>query len=159
MNGTKTIHVFLVALLACLAGCVGEKEEPEWCLHPGDALPRFEVTTVDGVAVCSDDSNDAELIIVFFNTSCPDCREELPILQKQYEENGKLPVAEQSIFICISREEGTADVERYWSENSLTLPVSPQRDRRIYSMFASTGIPRIFHARDGIITESLYPGE
>lgn len=146
-------------MLMMAVGCIAEKEEPEWSLHPGDALPHFEVTTIEGETIGSSDSYTSELIIVFFNTTCPDCQKELPILQKQYEENIKLPEAEQSIYICISREEGAADVERYWSENHLTIPVSAQTDRSIYSMFASVGIPRIFHAKDDIITNSIYPAE
>ncbi|MDE7408533.1 MAG: TlpA family protein disulfide reductase [Muribaculaceae bacterium] len=159
MTANKVLHILFIALIVCLTGCIGEKDEPEWYLHPGDALPQFEVTTIDGRTVSSDDSYNSPMVIIFFNTTCPDCRKELPFLQKEYEENLKLPEAEKSIYICISREEGAADVERYWTENNLTLPVSAQADRRIYSMFASIGIPRIFFARDGIITNSLYPAE
>ena len=159
MTANKILHTLVILMIVCLTGCIGEKEEPEWYLHPGDALPQFEVTTVDGKKVGSADSYTSELVIVFFNTTCPDCQKELPILQKQYEENLKLPEGERYIYICISREEGTADVERYWTENSLTLPVSPQTDRHIYSMFASIGIPRIFYAKDGLITDSFYPVE
>lgn len=159
MTANNVLHTLFIALIVCLSGCIGEKDEPEWYLYPGDALPQFEVTTIDGRTVSSADSYNARLIIVFFNTTCPDCRKELPVLQKEYEENLKLPEAEQSIYICISREEGAADVERYWTENRLTLPVSPQTDRNIYSLFASIGIPRIFYAKDGIITGTLYPAE
>lgn len=150
----KDLYTFLIILLVSLSSCIGEKEELEWYLQAGEALPQFEVTTIKGEKVASADSDKAELIIVFFNTTCPDCQRELPILQKQYDENLKLPEAEQSIYICISREEGASDVERYWSENHLTLPVSAQTDRRIYSMFASIGIPRIFYAKDSIILKS-----
>ncbi|MDE6479987.1 MAG: TlpA family protein disulfide reductase [Muribaculaceae bacterium] len=141
-------------LVMLMAGCVGEKEEPEWYLQPGDVLPDFEVVTIEGEKVGSADSYKAELIIVFFNTTCPDCQRELPILQRQYEDNLSLPKSERSQYICISREEGAADVEQYWSENHLTLPVSAQNDRSIYSKFASIGIPRIFYAKDGVITKS-----
>ena len=151
MIANKVLHSLFIALIICLAGCIGEKEEPEWYLHSGDALPQFEVTTIEGRTVCSADSYNAPMVIVFFNTTCPDCQKELPIIQERYEENLKFPESEQSIYICISREEGAADVERYWTENNLTLPVSPQTDRRIYSMFASIGIPRIFYAKDGKI--------
>ncbi|MDE7351401.1 MAG: redoxin domain-containing protein [Muribaculaceae bacterium] len=159
MGAKKALYTLFISLIVCLAGCVGEKEEPEWYLQPGDALPQFEVMTIDGKKISSADSYTAELVIVFFNTTCSDCRRELPIMQKQYEANQKLPERERSIYICISRAEGAADVERYWTENHLSLPVSAQPDRRIYSMFASIGIPRIFHAKDGLITNSLYPAE
>ena len=144
----------LTAILMLMAGCVGEKEEPEWYLHPGDALPHFEVVTLNGQEVSSSTSYDSTLIIVFFNTTCPDCQRELPILQKQYEDNLRLPEEDRSQYICISREEGAADVEQYWIENHLTIPVSAQNDRYIYSKFASIGIPRIFYAKDGLIIKS-----
>lgn len=154
MRKLKALHILFIFFIACLTGCLGEKEEPEWYLQAGNALPQFEVTTIDGKKVGFADSYKAELIIIFFNTTCPDCRRELPTLQKQYEETMRLPESEQSIYICISREEGARDVERYWRENDLTLPVSAQSDRQIYSMFASIGIPRIFHAKDGKILRS-----
>ena len=148
------IFTLFIALIVCISGCIGEKDEPEWYLQTGDALPQFEVTTIDGNKVGSADSYSAPMVIIFFNTTCTDCQRELPLMQKQYEENLKRPESEQSIFICISREEGAADVERYWNENSLTLPVSAQTDRHIYSMFASIGIPRIFYAKNGKISRS-----
>ncbi len=155
------IHICgLMALLwICLAGCIGEKEEPEWALQPGAPLPRFDVRTLDGQMISSSDSYSTGMIIVFFNTACGDCRRELPLLQKQYEADMQQPEGERSIYVCISREEGAEDVERYWAENHLTLPVSAQTDRTLYSQFASSGIPRIFYAQDGIITRSLYPAQ
>lgn len=152
MKKTATfICVVMGLLLSAGFGCVGEKEEPEWCLRPGDALPAFEVMTIDGKRVSFTDSYEAEMVIVFFNTDCPDCRRELPELQKRYDENQLLPESDRDIYICIAREEGEADIVGYWEANHLTLPVSPQPDRRIYSLFASVGIPRIFYARDSKI--------
>lgn len=152
---TKKMIMWLCAsLIVCLTSCITDKDEPEWYLKAGDALPQFEVTTIAGEKVTSADSYSAELVIIFFNTTCPDCQSELPILQKQYEENLRLPEDERSQYICISREEGEADIEQYWKGNQLTLPVSAQMDRSIYSMFASIGIPRVFYAKDGKILKS-----
>lgn len=146
--------MLLATFILCITSCVTEKEEPEWFLQPGDKLPQFEVTTIDGRKVVSADSYSHELVIVFFNTTCPDCQKELPILQKQYEDNLRLPENERLQYICISREEGADEIEQYWSENHLSLPVSAQNDRKLYSKFASVGIPRIFYAKDGFITKS-----
>ncbi len=145
---------YIVSLLLVMGSCVGEKEEPEWVLKAGDRLPEFEVTTLDGERISSEDSFTRTLVIVFFNTTCRDCQREFPVVQAQYEENMMLPESERSQYICIAREEGAADIEQYWTDNHLTLPVSPQTDRSIYSKFASIGIPRIFYAKDGIITKS-----
>ncbi len=154
----KLLRIAFLTSLLCslllLCACVTDKEEPEWYLKAGDALPSFEVTTISGEKVSSADSYSTELVIVFFNTTCKDCQRELPVVQAQYEENMKLPVGERSRYICIAREEGAADIEKYWTDNHLTLPVSAQTDRSIYSKFASIGIPRIFFAKDGMITKS-----
>lgn len=144
----------LMVIMLIIGGCVTEKDEPEWYLRAGDALPYFEVVTLDGERVSSEDSYTATMVIVFFNTTCKDCQRKLPVLQKQYEENLQLPASEQYLYLCISREEGAEDVERYWKDNHLTLPVAAQDDRILYSQFASIGIPRIFYAKDGIIIRS-----
>lgn len=144
----------LPSLFIIMSGCIHDKEEPAWYLEPGDALPSFIVTTTDGEKVSSEESYTREMEIVFFNTTCPDCREELPQIQKEYEENFRLPEDQRMLYICISREEGAADVTNYWAEAGLTLPVSAQPDRTLYSKFASIGIPRIFRARNGKITYS-----
>lgn len=153
----KRISIYLVlclTLLVVVSGCVTEKNEPEWYLKTGDALPEFTVTTIDGQRISSADSYEAGMVIVFFNTTCRDCQRDLPEIQKQYEANLELPEPERDIYICIAREEGADDIERYWTENHLTLPVSPQPDRTVYSLFASIGIPRIFYAKDGRILRS-----
>ncbi|MDE5886033.1 MAG: hypothetical protein K2H46_00415, partial [Muribaculaceae bacterium] len=62
MSGKKEILVLFAVLIVCLSGCIGEKEEPEWYLRPGDALPQFEVTTIDGRTVSSADSYSAQMV-------------------------------------------------------------------------------------------------
>lgn len=143
--------VVCMLLLLIFEGCVKDKEIEEWSLRPGDKLPDFCVTTIDGREITSADANGRDLVIVFFNTDCADCRQELPLIQQQYEVDRQLPEAERSRYICISREEGEESVRAYWQEHNLTLPVSAQSDRRVYSLFASILIPRIYVARDGKI--------
>ena len=152
---SKALGIILAALiLPLLSACIHEKEEPVWSLSAGDRLPSFTVETLDGEIVTSADSYVSSLVIIFFNTSCRDCREELPRLQKEYEANLMLPEPQQSRYICISREEGAADVAAYWTEEGLTMPVAPQTDSKVYSLFASSGIPRVFSARDGVLTSA-----
>ena len=93
-------------------------------------------------------------MIVFFATWCPDCRRELPLIQAEYEANLMRPADVQAQYVCISREEGPEAVERYWREAGLTMPVSAQADRAVYSLFASEGIPRVFTARNCVITSA-----
>lgn len=140
--------IFLVSLLS--DGCVADNEEPEWSLGVGDALPSFSVTMNDGSVLNSKELTGREAVICFFNTDCPDCQRELPILQKEYNRREK-----DMVYICISREENEGKIADYWHDHGLTLPYSAQTDRRIYNLFANVGIPRIYRTnRAGIIVSA-----
>lgn len=147
MKGFLEILMGLVIL--AFTGCVNEREEPVWSLQVGDRLPEFEITLNNGDMVTTESLRGSESVIVFFNTSCVDCRRELPELQKLYDECilQNRPIR----FICISREEGAASVAKFWEENNLTMPYSAQTDRRVYNLFASSGIPRLYEADKDLV--------
>ena len=87
-------------------------------------------------------------VIMFFHTGCPDCQQALPVMQLAYDEYAPLGVG----FICISREEGADEVTPYWERFGYTLPYSAQSDRHIYSLFATSIVPRIYISdAEGII--------
>lgn len=135
---------WLAALGFILVSCVEEKAEPEWSLQPGDYVPQFSITMNDGSEISTADLAGEISVITFFNTSCGDCRNELPQIQLAYAKalENELPAR----FICIAREENAENIQYFWQSNGLTLPYSPQSDRKVYSMFASVGIPRIYIA-------------
>ncbi len=108
-------------------------------IKEGQLLPVFSVGLLDGTVVATDSLYGHPSVIVFFNTGCLDCRKELPVLQQLYEEFGR-----RIRFLCISREEAAEKVAAYWCEHGLTLPVSAQADRAVYSLFACRTIPRIY---------------
>ncbi|MDE6537066.1 MAG: TlpA family protein disulfide reductase [Muribaculaceae bacterium] len=140
MNFIK--HFCAILLIVLLQSCVTEDEPSGATIKPGDACPDFDITLNDGTLVSTEDLRGHISIIAFFNTSCRDCQMELPELQKVYD---YIRVNNPEVkLICISREETAYSIERYWKENSLTLPYSAQPDRTIYNKFASTGIPRIY---------------
>ena len=123
-------------------------------LKVGDSLPDFEVVMSDGTTVSDDSLKGSVSVIVFFSTICPDCQQVLPVIQQIYDEYAQKGVR----FALISREQrkedkGTAEgVEAFWRQNNLTMPYSAQKDRHVYSKFASEAIPRVYICdKDGII--------
>lgn len=122
--------------------CIND-EEPEYTsLLPGDECPQFRVEMSDGRTFSTSNFKGIGGMIVFFNTDCGDCRRELPEIQKVYEYLDGKGLLER--IICIAREEDDAQIDDYWSSTGLTLPYSPQPDRKIYNLFASGGIPRVY---------------
>lgn len=114
----------------------------------GDKLPSFRVTMNKGNDVSDESLQGNASIIMFFHTSCPDCQKLLPTIQRLYDNYRILGVN----FALITREEGDDSISNYWYEQGLTMPYSPQSDRSIYNLFASTRIPRVYISdKEGIV--------
>lgn len=129
----------LLAIL--LSGCITEKDEENIGIQRGDALPDFSVDLSDGRRISAVDMKGKRVLIEFFNTSCGDCRRGLPSVDSVYLEYKDNP---DVLVMAIARDERAAKIESYWESNGLSIPYSAQDDRRIYNLFATTGIPRTF---------------
>ena len=146
-------HICLLAVVLMTACMSNEDPVSVAETKVGDAVSPFTVqvtlpdtedwrSTAEGTCLFDTrKSLPSQSIIVFFHTTCPDCQKELPILQELYN-NIKKDCARE--MVCIARAQGERDIQAYWQEHGLTLPYAPQGDRHIYSLFASTGIPRIY---------------
>lgn len=136
-----------MAVLAVLSGCIKEKQTGA-DLKVGDRLPVFEVVMDDGTVVTDEILFETVSVVMFFHTSCPDCRQVLPQMQKVYDEYASAGVR----IVLISREDPKESVESFWLENGLKMPYSAQNDRKIYEKFAATRIPRVYvNEKGGII--------
>lgn len=138
-----------VGVLFLLVGCFHEDEEDREVVRVGEDVPRFVVALSDGTTYDSSVRDGKGATIVFFATWCTDCQRELPVLDSLYRA-GRF--AGQHV-VCIGREEDEATVSQFWQEHALALPYSAQPDRAVFSLFATTGIPRIYTVSpSGVIT-------
>ena len=147
---TNRLMKRLLLILSCIfivSSCI--KDKPQGSdLKVGDMLPDFEVVMNDGTVVSDEGLAGSVSVVMFFHTSCPDCRQALPRMQQIYDEYASKGVA----FALISREDAEQDIEAYWNEQGLKMPYSAQNDRKVYEQFASSRIPRIYiNDRNGII--------
>lgn len=140
-------RILLIIFAAVLSGCI--KDNPKGAdLKVGDRLPDFEVIMSDSSVVTDESLKENVSVVVFFHTSCPDCRQALPVIQNIYDDYAPKSVG----FAVISREEGSDEVLSYWKDNGLEMPYSAQNSRKVYEKFASVLIPRVYISdRDGII--------
>ena len=143
-----------LALLSPFLSCIDDEKELETGtveLQEGDALPDFQVTMSDSTVVRTEDLRGQVSLIVFFHTQCPDCQAEFPILQRLYEE---CPYPFR--MVSISRKESAASIQQCWKKNGWTFPYSAQNDARIYHLFASSRIPRIYVSDEHCIIRAIY---
>ena len=136
------IFYSLLMLLVCTTqGCINDDDPKGPSLSVGEPLPVFSVEMNDGRKVSNTSLLGKVSVIVFFNTGCRDCQQELPVIQKlwdEYRDNENVEI------VLIAREESEQEILDYWSEHNLTLPFSPQENREVYNLFASSVIPRIY---------------
>ena len=125
-------------ILPC--SCIGEEEPTEEVVTVGDRLPNFEVTMNDGTTITGAMLRGTPSVVMFFHTSCPDCQQTLPRVQRLYDTYACSGVK----FALISREDGEASVASYWEKHGLTMPYSAQEDRGIYELFAYQRVPRVY---------------
>lgn len=132
----KIIPAIVSAIL--LSACMDEPEESS-IVQAGDRVPDFTVMLDDGSRFSPSDLAGEEWVIMFFTTTCGDCRRALDRMQLMHESEPSLPI------ICISREEDEEEVSRYWREHALTMRYSAQDDRSVYNLFARSIVPRIYY--------------
>lgn len=135
----KKIIPLTLLLALCLLPHLLHAQKDGSLLHTGDALPDFSCVLNDGRPVTTDSLKGRPSLIAFFNTSCSDCRKELPVLQEIYDQ-----WRPYIYIICVSRTESEASIEAFWKKQQLSLPYSAQTDRSIYSLFAQRGIPKLY---------------
>lgn len=153
LSGCVKIPLAMALVFSLMTvGCISDDEpEIEEKVKVGDFLPEFTVTTNGGKIIATEDLRGQKGMIVFFNTSCPDCQQELPVVQEVYNRlRGECDV------LCISRGEGPESVSAYWESQRLTLPCSAQSDRKVYELFATSIIPRIYVYSSGLRVTALF---
>lgn len=151
-------HYRLLMLLLwgmlCLSSCIrDDSPSGEEGIRPGDRLPECTFVLSDNTRVSTSDLQGKVSVLVFFHTSCPDCQQELPVIQRIYDCYRDNPLVK---IYCISREEPADEVAVYWSDNGLTIPYSPQVGREIYSLFSGQGIPRVYIADRQLVVYTVY---
>ena len=141
----------VLAVMMCLAGCINEKIEGA-DLKVGDMIPDFEVVMDDGSVISDDILKESVSVVMFFHTSCPDCQQVLPEMQKIYDK-----YASQGVNIAlISREESEMSISAFWEEKCFNMPYSAQNGRDIYLKFARERIPRVYVCEKGGIIRYMF---
>lgn len=126
--------------------------DPAALVKPGDMAPDFTVEMFDGSHATLSDLRGKVILLNFWATWCPPCRQELVRVQADVVDRF---VGEDFIFLPIARGEDRATVAAFRQKQGYSFPMGLDPQQSIYDRYASNYIPRNFLiGRDGRIVLS-----
>jgi peroxiredoxin len=146
-----------LAIAAALFGLslmlgANEKEEPSSL--EGKAAPDFTMKSTDDKDVKLADLKGSVVLLDFWATWCPPCRESLPHLQKIHDDKA---LADKGLKVyAVNLREDKDKAKGYVDENKLTFPVLLDKEGATAKAYLVSGIPTtIVIGRDGKIAKAF----
>ncbi|MFO7172724.1 MAG: TlpA disulfide reductase family protein [Bacillota bacterium] len=131
---TAVTTALVLALLLRPADAKGRQPQP------GEPAPDFALETLDGQVVRLSDLRGQVVLLNFWATWCPPCREEMPALQaveRLYREKGFRVLA-------INLDESPATIRSFLEQNGLELTVLLDKDMKVTSRYGILPLPTSF---------------
>jgi thiol-disulfide isomerase/thioredoxin len=145
----RFVCLSLVMLSLALAGCA-KKEKPALV---GNPAPNFTVTDLGGREVKLADLRGKVVVLNFWATWCPPCREEIPSMMRLNQAMAGRPF--QMLAVSID-EGGKAAVEGYFKQSGTSLPAFLDTDHSVGKLYGLTGVPETFVIdKKGVILKKI----
>ncbi|WP_246625232.1 peroxiredoxin family protein [Fictibacillus nanhaiensis] len=109
-------------------------------LKPGSLAPDFTLNTLDGNSLSLKDLRGKKVIVNFWATWCPPCREEMPEMQRFYNDFKQKDVEIVAINLAYS-ETKPEKIREFVEEYQLTFPIPLDEKNTIGKQFRAVSIP------------------
>jgi peroxiredoxin len=118
-----------------------DEVEATTLIHVGDVAPDFSVEMLDGRTIKLSEYRGKVVMLCFWATWCPPCRQELAHLQEGVID---LFAGKEFVVLPISRGEKRDVVEKFIADSGYKFAVGLDPERAIYDLYASNFVPRTF---------------
>lgn len=144
----------MLALIVVIAAVIvllptGAEPEPQpsdeleatTLVHAGEEAPDFTVGMFDGSTVTLSELRGKVVLLNFWATWCPPCREELTHVQSEIIDRF---AGRDFLFLPVSRSESRQAVASFRQKTGYNFPMGLDSTRSVYDRYASNYIPRNF---------------
>ncbi|MED3623615.1 peroxiredoxin family protein [Neobacillus thermocopriae] len=107
-------------------------------LSVGAKAPDFELKTLSGDSVKLSDLKGKKVMLNFWATWCPPCKEEMPAMEKLHKEAG------EDLLILAVNIDPHLDVQGFVNENKLTFPILLDTDDTVNEKYQILSIPTTY---------------
>ena len=124
--------------------------------NTSEKAPDITVTDINGNKVKLSDFTGKTVVLNFFSSHCPPCRQEIPDFQKAYQKYSKDDGIE-FLFVSIigALGEKKDDAKNYFNKNNFNLPLYLDEDASASDAFGVSSVPHTFIIdKDGTIKRS-----
>ncbi len=123
-------------------------------IQPGEAAPDFSLETLDGEVVSLSELKGEKVILNFWATWCPPCREEMPEIQKFYDAH-----QDDIKIIAVNFNEKDEKVIDFLDEFGYTFPSPLDREGSVGKEYGVLTLPTTYFINsDGVIQEPRHVG-
>jgi peroxiredoxin len=118
---------------------------------PGDTAPAFTLKTLVGDSVSLADFRGHPVIINFWGTWCPPCRDEIPLIVDAYQARHDAGL----VVLAVNgrdQETSTRAVERFAAEFRMPFPILLDAKGGVRKRYGLRGLPTtVFVGADGVV--------
>ena len=154
----RWVGVALV-VMACLACSCSKKKEQGTDpanVTEGVVAPLFTALDLAGKEVALADLRGKVVLVHFWATWCPPCREEIPSMVKLNQIMAGKPF--QMLALSVD-EGGKPAIEEFLNRKGLSLPALIDNEQRVAKSYGVSGVPRSFIIdKKGVIRKKIIGG-
>lgn len=117
----------------------------------GMKAPKISLKNINNREINLKDFQGKKVLLNFWASWCPPCKEEMPALQQLESNHGR-----EIIILAINIGETKATAVNFMQENNLNFPVLLDRDKSTAQKYLVRGVPMsYFLDENGIITDKV----
>ncbi|HEY3365756.1 MAG TPA: redoxin domain-containing protein [Symbiobacteriaceae bacterium] len=120
----------------------------------GAKAPDFELKGIDGKSYKLSDLKGKAVMIDFFATWCPSCREEIPLLQETY----KTYQGQGFVILAVDMQEQEKVVKQFQQEKGITFPIVLDAEEKVTKMYDIVPLPTAYFVDKNGVVQAKWTG-